>query len=114
MGSGRDPHRTAPTQGDIWWAELPEAGRRPVLVVTRDQALGVLKTVLVAPITRTVRGIPTEVPLGPDEGLNDVCAATFDNLQPIPRWSLTDRAGSLGRVRDSELCRALGAVADCW
>lgn len=100
-----------PLQGEIWWAETEEK-RRPVLVVTRDEALPVLTWVLVAPVTRTIRGIPTEVPLGPEEGLPVECAASLDNLQPIRRSFLTDRAGALG-PRRPDLCRSLAALADC-
>ncbi len=105
---------SVPAQGEVWWAEASDLGRRPVLVVTRDAALPVLTRVLVAPITRTVRDIPTEVALGAREGLGHECAASFDNLQPIPRLALTERAGSLGPSRGGEICRALGALADCW
>jgi mRNA interferase MazF len=82
-----------PSQGEIWWAEAMDK-RRPVLVVTRSEAIPVLTWVLVAPITRTVRGIPTEIPLGPGDGLDVVCAATIDNLQPIRRSFLTRRVGA--------------------
>ena len=105
---------SGPISGDVWWAEEAELGRRPMLVVTRDAAIPVVTRVLVAPVTRTVRGIPTEVGLGADEGLSQPSAASFDNLQPIPRSALTHRAGSLAASRRSEICRALGAVADCW
>lgn len=105
---------SVPSQGDVWWAEAPELGRRPMLVITRDVALPVLGRVLVAPVTRTRRGIPTEVALGPEEGLPVESAASFDNLQPIPRASLVERAGALSVSRRDEICRALGAVADCW
>ncbi len=100
-----------PRQGEIWWYEVEEK-RRPVLVVTRNAALPVLQRVVVAPLTRTVRGIPTEVPLGPDDGLREECVASFDNLRPILRANLTDRIGSLG-PRRLEICRALAALADC-
>jgi mRNA interferase MazF len=104
---------TQPRQGDIWWAEA-DAKRRPVLVVTRDEAIPVLNRVIVAPITRTVRHIPTEIPLGSDDGLPLDCAASFDNLQPINRRLLTERAGSLRRAgRRREICRTLAALADC-
>ncbi len=102
-----------PAQGDIWWAELPDAGRRPVLVITRDAAIPVLRTLLVAPVTRTIRRIPTEVAVGRDEGLPEESVASFDNLQPVPRWSLTRRVGQLGPRRQSEICRALEAMSDC-
>jgi mRNA interferase MazF len=100
-----------PRQGDLWWAEA-EDKRRPVLVVTRSRAIPVLTWILVAPITRTIRGIPTEIPLGPPEGLPQECVASFDNIQPIRRSFLTDRLGDLG-LRHGEVCSALGALADC-
>lgn len=65
--------------------------RRPVLVVTRDEAIPVLRRLVVAPVTRTVRSIPTEIALGTDEGMPVDCAASFDNLQPINRHLLTER-----------------------
>lgn len=102
---------STPRQGEIWWAEA-EHERRPVLVVTRSEAVPVLTGIVVAPITRTVRRISTEIALGPDEGLDVECAASFDNLQRVRRSTLTERAGELG-VRASELCGALRALADC-
>ena len=103
---------TAPAQGEIWWAEA-EDKRRPVLIVTRSEAIPVLTWLVVAPVTRTVRGIPTEVELGPEQGLPDTCAASFDNVQPIRRSFLTQRVGRLGQERRRELCLALSALADC-
>ncbi|CAN5266829.1 type II toxin-antitoxin system PemK/MazF family toxin [soil metagenome] len=103
----------SPAQGEIWWAELPDAGRRPVMVVTRTRAIGVLRTILVAPITRTVRGILTEIPLSSDDGLPTPCAATFDTLQPVPRWALTERAGAAEVGRHSAIGERLRAMADC-
>jgi mRNA interferase MazF len=101
----------APGQGEIWWAEA-EDKRRPVLVVTRSEAVGVLTGIVIAPISRTVRGISTEIHLGRDEGLEVECAASFDNLQRILRSALTERTGDLG-VRREEICSALRALADC-
>ena len=100
-----------PMQGDIWWAET-EGQRRPVLVVTRSEVVPVLNRILVAPITRTVRGIPTEIPLDAEDGLPEPCAASFDNLQPIRKSLLTDRLGSVRRRR-RDICNALKAVSDC-
>ena len=101
-----------PRQGDIWWAEA-EDKRRPVLVVTRSDAVAVLTLIVVAPVTRSVRPIPTHVRLGEEEGLAVECAAAFDSLQPIRRAFLTERAGALGAHRRHELCLALRALADC-
>lgn len=100
-----------PRQGDIWWAEA-EDKRRPVLVVTRSEAVPVLTWILVAPITRTVRGIPTEIALDEEHGVDLPCAASFDNLQPIRKTFLTVRIGSLPLPR-REICRTLAAMADC-
>lgn len=100
-----------PRQGEIWWAEA-EDKRRPVLVVTRSEAVPVLQWLIVAPVTRTIRDIPTEVRLGAGEGLRFDSVATFDNLQPIRRAFLAQRAGALEAPRE-HICRALGALADC-
>lgn len=102
----------SPAQGEIWWADT-EDKRRPVLVVTRSDAIPVLTRIVVAPVSRTVRGIRTEVELGPDEGLPEMCAASFDNVQPIRRSFLTRRVGRLSEARRDDLCRALSALADC-
>lgn len=101
-----------PAQGEIWWAEA-EDKRRPVLVVTRTDAVRVLTWVVVAPVTRTIREIPTEIRLGASHGLPDDCVAAFDNLQPIRRSFLTQRAGELQIEELDEICRALSALADC-
>jgi mRNA interferase MazF len=101
-----------PTQGEIWWAEA-EDKRRPVLVVTRSDAVTMLTWIIVAPVTRTIRRIPTEVALGARHGLPDDCVASFDNLQPIRRTFLTQRVGVLGIEELNEICRALRALADC-
>lgn len=101
----------APAQGEIWWAEA-EDKRRPVLVITRSEAVPVLTGIVVAPVTQTVRNIPTEIRLGEDEGLNVECAASFDNLQRIRRSALIERIGFLGPRRD-EICTSLRSLADC-
>jgi mRNA interferase MazF len=102
---------TTPAQGEIWWAEADEK-RRPVLVVTRSEAVPVLTGIVVAPVTRTLRDIPTEISLGEPEGLPTECAASFDNLQRIHRSALSQRLGDLG-MRRNEICAALHALADC-
>ena len=103
---------STPAQGEVWWAEA-EDKRRPVLVCTRSEAIPVLRTVVVAPVTRTVRGIPSELALSSDEGLAVDCAANFDSLQAIPRDVLTQRLGVLDPIRRPELCAALRALSDC-
>jgi len=99
-------------QGEVWWAEA-EDKRRPVLVVTRSEAIPVVTAVVVAPVTRSAREIPTHLRLGAEEGLPHDCAAVFDGLQPIRRAYLTERIGALAPERRREMCGALRAVADC-
>ncbi|CAN5297691.1 type II toxin-antitoxin system PemK/MazF family toxin [soil metagenome] len=101
-----------PAQGEIWWAETEERKRRPVLIVTRSHAVPVLNAILVAPVTRTVRNLSTEIPLDDQVGLSEPCVATFDNLQRISRSDLTQRVGALAHPR-RQICRALSALADC-
>ncbi len=101
-----------PAQGEIWWAETEERKRRPVLVVTRSEAVPVLNAILVAPITRTVRNISTEVSIDDRAGLREPCVANFDNLQRISPRDLSERVGALPRAR-IDICRALGALAGC-
>lgn len=72
-------------RGDIIWADLgPPAGRRPVCVLTRDAAIAVLTAITCAPITRTIRGIRSEVEIGPAQGLSDQSVISCDNLITIP------------------------------
>jgi mRNA interferase MazF len=103
----------APARGEIWWGELPDGGRRPFLVMTRAAAIPVLRNVVAAPVTRTVRGIPTELPLGPEDGLPEKCAASFDNLRVVPKAFPVARICSLGPARTAEACLALRIALDC-
>jgi mRNA interferase MazF len=100
-------------RGEIWWLEHPDAGRRPACILTRQAAIPVLNAVLVAPATRTVRGIPTEVRLGPDDGMPAECALTFDNVMSVPKSLLTRRITALHPERHAELCFALEIAAGC-
>jgi len=102
-----------PRRGEIWWGEIEAIGRRPFLVMTRSAAIPVLHSVLAAPVTRTLRNIPTELALGPDDGMPTECAANFDNLRVVPKGYLVDRQCALGPMRLVEACRALRAAVDC-
>jgi mRNA interferase MazF len=101
-----------PQQGEVWWAEGREK-RRPVLVVTRTNVIPVLRKITVAPVTRTVRRIPTEIPLDETDGLREACAASFDNLMRVRPTSLTTKLGDASPSRRAQICRALAALADC-
>lgn len=100
-------------RGEIWWAEVPDTGRRPFLIMTRDAAIPVLHSVVAAPLTRTVRGIPTELPLTPHEGVPVECAAAFDNLRVVPKAYLTERLTRLGPVHMHAACAAARRALDC-
>jgi mRNA interferase MazF len=102
-----------PARGEIWWGEAPDAKGRPYLILTRNEAVPVLRTILVAPVTRTIRGIPTEVPVGVEEGLPAEGVAALDNVLTFPKALLVRRMGALTPERRSEPCEALRAATDC-
>jgi mRNA interferase MazF len=93
--------------------EPPNGKRRPVLVVSRNSAIPVLNNIVVAPVTSTIRSIPTCVAVGSDEGIDHDSVASFDNLAAIPKSVLTTRLGSLGAGARQRMCEALQALADC-
>ena len=96
-------------QYEIWWASLPKpAGRRPVLLLSRDDGYAYLNKVLVIEITTRVRNIPVEVALGRREGLLRTCVVNCDNVHTVRRESLRQRIGALAPSRYVEVKRALG------
>ena len=85
-------------QGEIWWANLPApAGRRPVLLLTRTDAVEHMANVTVAPLTRTIRDIESEVVLSAEHGVPSLCAISLDNIVTIPKKMLDRRIVALGR-----------------
>ena len=96
-------------RGELYWARLPEpVGQRPVLVVTRTPAIAVRNAVTVAPVTRTIRGIASELLLGREHGLTAPCVADCDSLRTIPRRVLgRKRIGALGVADQIRLDAAL-------
>lgn len=99
--------------GEVWWVEHPDAGRRPACILTRQAAIAVLNAVLVAPATRTIRDIPTEVPLSTDDGMPADCVLSFDNLTTVPKALLTERITVVPAERREELCAALRVATGC-
>jgi len=101
-------------RNDIYWADLgPPAGRRPVCVLTRDAAIEVLTAVTCAPITRTVRGIRSEVELGPEHGLPEACVISCDNVITVPLDDLDDEpVGLLDEITRARLDQALRYALD--
>ena len=104
---------TSPDRGEIWWGEIEQVGRRPFLIMTRSAAIPILNSVLAAPVTRTIRSIPTELPLGPDDGMPTNCVASFDNLRVVPKAYLVDQICTLQPARLAEACAAVQAAIDC-
>ena len=96
-------------QYEIWWAELPKpGGRRPVLLLSRDDAYAVLNKFVAAEITATVRHIPIEVPLGSIEGMAKPCVVNCDNLRTISKVHLLKKISKLSQKRIHEVKRAVG------
>jgi mRNA interferase MazF len=95
-------------RGDVCWYAFPAPDkRRPVLILTRDSAISVLNSVTIAPITSIIRSIPTEVVLTKDDGLPDICAANFDNLQTVPKANIS---APITHLSKSKMRAAAGAI----
>jgi len=95
-------------RGEIWWAELePPAGRRPVVLLSRDEAYNVRSLVIVAPVTTRIRHIPSEVPLGIDDGMPQDCVANLDTITTIPKDCLQSRLTVLSTKRLKEVGAAI-------
>jgi mRNA interferase MazF len=101
------------TRGEVWWVEDPVAGRRPHLVLTRDAAIPVLHNLLAVPATTSIRGIPTEVPLGPEDGMPKPCVLTLDNTTVLPKSFFRESICTLGPDRMASVCRALDHATGC-
>lgn len=100
-------------RGEVWWAEFPPpAGLRPVVLLSRDEAYTVRSLVIVCPVTTRIRGIPSEVPLGPDDGLVRDSVANLDVITTIAKTSLRERIAALRpaklRAVDAAIHFALG------
>ena len=95
-------------RGEVRWYQFARPDKkRPVVVLTRDSILEYLGEATVAPITRTARGIPSEVPLGPDDGLPEACAVNLDHVQTVARGRLGALIATLPATRMAEIREAL-------
>jgi mRNA interferase MazF len=95
-------------RGDVCWYTFPAPNkRRPVLILTRDSAIPVLNSVTIAPITLTIRSIPTEVVLTREDGLPETCAANFDSLQTVPKANI---GAAIAHLPASKMKAAAGAI----
>ncbi len=103
-----------PARGELWWCELPEIKRRPVVVLSRDAAIPRLRRALVAPCTTTVRGLASEVVLDPDvDPIVRRSAVNLDSLENVLIATLVERLGRLSDTRMGEVCSALEVAVDC-
>jgi mRNA interferase MazF len=102
-----------PRRGEIWWAETERAGRRPYLVLSRDEVIPVVNAVVTAPITRTVRGISSELALSRSDGLPRDCAANFDHVSVVAKSALVAHICTLDPLQMRQACEALRAAVDC-
>lgn len=103
-----------PRRGEVWWCELPEISRRPVVVLTRDSAIPRLRRALIAPCTTNVRGLPSEVVLEVgDDPVPRRSAVNLDSVESVSVGALTERLGRLSTDRMREICSALTVAVDC-
>lgn len=103
-----------PARGELWWSELANIGRRPVVVLSRDAAIPRLRRALIAPCTTTIRSLPTEVLLEPaDDPVPRPCAVNLDSVESISVGVLVERLGRLADTRMQEICQALATAVDC-
>ena len=101
-------------RGEIWlYTFKPPNKRRPVLVLTRQEVIPLLSTVMVAPISSTIRGAPSEVIVGAEQGLKRDCVVNLDHVQTVDQSRLRSFLGSLSGQKMSEVCRALAIATGC-
>jgi len=98
-------------RGEIWLAELDK--RRPVVVLTRDPLGRILHSVIVGPVTSTVRGLNTEVSLTEEDGFRKPCVVNLDNLQLVSRSILVRRVGRTTPTTLREICAATAEAIGC-
>jgi mRNA interferase MazF len=102
-----------PARGEVWWAETLVHGRRPHVVLTRDEAVGRLTEIVVVPLTTTIRGLPNEVGLDESDGMPRSCVTGFDNLSTIAKGQLVERIAALSPAKMDEICRGLNMTVAC-
>ena len=103
-----------PARGEVWWCDLAEIGRRPVVVLSRDAAIPRLRRVLVAPCTTMIRALPSEVVLEPgDDPIPRRSAVNLDSVESVSTGVLVERLGRLADACLREICRALAVAVDC-
>jgi mRNA interferase MazF len=103
-----------PARGEVWWCELAEVGRRPVVVLSRDAAIPRLRRTLIGPCTTTIRGIPSEVLLEPGEDPVPLTSVVnLDSVESVSLGTLVERLGRLSDQRMRQICEALEVAVAC-
>lgn len=103
-----------PARGEVWWCELDDVGRRPVVVLSRDAAIPHHRRALIAPCTTTVRGLESEVLLEPGQDpVPRRSAVNLDSVESVGVGALTERLGRLADTRMRDVCAALAVAVDC-
>ena len=103
-----------PVRGDVWWCELAEVGRRPVVVLSRDAAIPRLRRALIGPCTTTIRGIPSEVLLDPGaDPIPQASVVNLDSVESVSLGTLVERLGRLSDERMRQICSALEIAVAC-
>ena len=100
-------------RGEVFWAEHPEWGRRPAVVMTRDEAIGALNEVLVVLATTTIRDLPTEVRLGPEDGMPRECVLNLDHVDTVAKGFIGYRIAALSAEKLHAVCCALDVATGC-
>jgi len=100
-------------RGEVYWAEHPDWGRRPAVVMTRDEALGALSEVFVVLATTVIRGLPTEVELGVEDGMPRECVLNADHADVVAKGYLGERITVLSARKLEAVCRALEVATGC-
>jgi mRNA interferase MazF len=113
-GSGRLLVSPLPARGEVWWCELADVGRRPVVILSRDVAIPRLRRTVVGPCTTTVRGLASEVVLEPgDDPVPQRCAVSLDSIESVSIAVLVQRLGRLADERMDQICAALEVALGC-
>ena len=103
-----------PARGEVWWCEMAEIGRRPVVVLSRDAVIPRHRRALIAPCTTTIRGLVSEVVLEPgDDPVPRRSAVNLDSVESVSLAVLLDRLGRLSDTRMRQVCAALAVAVDC-
>lgn len=103
-----------PARGEVWWCQMAEIGRRPVVILSRDAVIPRHRRALIAPCTTTIRDLPSEVLLEPgDDPVPLPCAVNLDSIESVSTVILVDRLGRLADTRMREICTALAVAVAC-